>query len=254
MTTRNRNPIWLLLGGDWNEGADSQGRYSPAWLAAKTRMDIFTPQPGKRGHTGIDYILACMPVTDMVRLSGGGSDHHAVLFKVHHPENTDIVFTGVTWNVMRDRTKESRAEMLEFIRAISAEHNVDFWLLQEMRQYHDLVRDAIDGFCFYGSKDPDGVEHNAILVRGTHLVSHVRFRLTSTIGWITITGASHDPSSVALATLNRWCRVGSVHEASSVDWRDGEMVGPPRRLVVRIQSVRSLKRIARYWQRARGEF
>jgi hypothetical protein len=77
---RRRGPV--LVGGDWNEPADTRGRWSPRWVANHTGAHIWTTG-------GIDYVMG-----DRVKVTGvhnvadrGGSDHHARVFTVHPPPN-----------------------------------------------------------------------------------------------------------------------------------------------------------------------
>lgn len=66
----------LLYGGDWNEGPNTTGYGSPAWLAKQAGMKKF---PG--GH--IDWEMARGASVQNVRVRGdGGSDHNLVTFTV----------------------------------------------------------------------------------------------------------------------------------------------------------------------------
>jgi endonuclease/exonuclease/phosphatase family metal-dependent hydrolase len=69
-----------LIAGDFNEPADTSGRWSPRWIARHTGTHIWTTG-------GIDYVIG-----DRVKVTGmhnvadrGGSDHHARVFTVHPP-------------------------------------------------------------------------------------------------------------------------------------------------------------------------
>lgn len=75
-----RNPDQgMIIGGDWNEGASTGGKWSPSWLAANG---------GFRKHRtgGIDWEMARgARVSDVKRGPDGGSDHHIVTFTVRRP-------------------------------------------------------------------------------------------------------------------------------------------------------------------------
>jgi endonuclease/exonuclease/phosphatase (EEP) superfamily protein YafD len=73
----------LLVAADWNEPADTSGRWSPRWLANVTGSRIAT-------NGGIDYVLSrgchvsnMRPVSDR-----GGSDHRAHIFTIRPPIDT----------------------------------------------------------------------------------------------------------------------------------------------------------------------
>jgi hypothetical protein len=73
----------VIVGGDFNEPAETTGRWSPRWIAKHARAHIWTTG-------GIDYLIG-----DRVKVTGlhnvpdrGGSDHHARVFTVHPPTDT----------------------------------------------------------------------------------------------------------------------------------------------------------------------
>jgi hypothetical protein len=77
----HRRPV--LVAGDYNEPADTRGRWSPRWIARVAGAHIWTTG-------GIDFLIG-----DRVRVTGlhnvadrGGSDHHARVFTVHPPTDT----------------------------------------------------------------------------------------------------------------------------------------------------------------------
>lgn len=236
----------LVLAGDWNEGPESTGRYSPAWVARKSGLTIAAAAPGKRGRVGIDYVMSSVPVEDVVRLKEDISDHNPVAFTVFHKE-LGRALRLCTFNVMRDRTQLQRRALVEWLAVTGVNQGIAAYALQEIRQYHDLL-ETVPGYDLYASTDPDGVEHNGLLVRQDVPVRADEFRLTSKVGWVTVTGANHDPSSIALATIDGWCRLGSVHEAPTVDWVNGKPIGPAKRVAVRVASARTLVQIGQYWK------
>jgi hypothetical protein len=72
-----------LVGGDFNEPADTRGRWTPRWVATKTGSHIWTTG-------GIDYLIGRnVRVTGLHNVADrGGSDHHARVFTVHPPPDT----------------------------------------------------------------------------------------------------------------------------------------------------------------------
>jgi N-acetyl-anhydromuramyl-L-alanine amidase AmpD len=236
--------VHLLLGGDWNEGANSTGTHSPAWIAAQGGMKVYAPPPNRAGKVGIDYVLSSAPVTDVKRVEETGSDHEPITFTVTHPDGRTL--RGGIFNVRRDRTLAEREQLHEWLDA----RDEDFWLLQEVRQYHDLLK-SVGGYTAFTAREPAGAEHNAVLVRDGVTAADAKFRQTSGAGWFTKDGKQHDPTTVALVTLNGWLRVGSVHEVVSTDLRAGKWVGPVRRVAARVSSAQTLARIGRYWKARR---
>lgn len=70
----------MVVGGDWNEGAATGGRFSPSWFATHARLT-------KHADGGIDWEMSRgATVTDVRRGPSGGSDHRPVLFTVTRPE------------------------------------------------------------------------------------------------------------------------------------------------------------------------
>lgn len=243
--------VYLCLAGDWNEGPASRGRYSPWWIAKRAKLRM------PDGWVGIDYAMTSALLSEHRRIPGskrpgpGGSDHWMVAFTVTNPV-TGQVLRGATYNVMRDRTPEELEQLRTWLLEVLVRERLDFVCVQEIREqrYHDMLG-GLEGFELLAAREPDGVEHNGILVREGLPVRGFEAKLTSTVGWVTVTGGNHDPSSVALATVDGWLIPVSLHEAPSVNWRQVAgvwvPVGPPRRVAVRIASARTLAKIGRYW-------
>ena len=70
----------VLVAADWNEPADTRGRFTPRWVARRTGAELHT-------NGGIDFVLARGPRVGGVKAIAdrGGSDHRAHLFTVHPP-------------------------------------------------------------------------------------------------------------------------------------------------------------------------
>jgi exonuclease III len=76
----------LLIGGDWNEAASTQGKWSPNWIAQQAGL---TTHGGAKthGNASIDYELSngCQ-VSNIKAGKTGGSDHNIVTFTVSRPK------------------------------------------------------------------------------------------------------------------------------------------------------------------------
>jgi hypothetical protein len=76
----------LLIGGDWNEPASTQGKWSPNWIAQQAGM---TTHGGVKTHGNgrIDYEMShgCR-VSNIKAGPTGGSDHNIVTFTVSRPK------------------------------------------------------------------------------------------------------------------------------------------------------------------------
>jgi hypothetical protein len=70
----------ILIGGDWNEGAASTGKWSPSWIAAQGHMK-------KHARHGIDWEMSRGVVVERTHTGpNGGSDHKIVTFTVSRPQ------------------------------------------------------------------------------------------------------------------------------------------------------------------------
>jgi len=76
----------LLIGGDWNEGAATRGKWSPNWIASQAGL---TTHGGRNtGHGPIDYELSRGVRVSNIRVGPtGGSDHHIETFTVTQPRS-----------------------------------------------------------------------------------------------------------------------------------------------------------------------
>jgi hypothetical protein len=76
----------LLIGGDWNEPASTQGKWSPGWIAQQAGL---TTHGGAKTHGNgrIDYEMSngCK-VSNVKAGPTGGSDHNIVTFTVSRPK------------------------------------------------------------------------------------------------------------------------------------------------------------------------
>lgn len=234
-------PRSLLLAGDWNEPPDQPGRWSPLWIAERTGMRIHAPARGKRGR--IDFFITNADVPAGVKREPGGGSDHGLIWATAHDPHSNRRLRVACWNVERDRTAAERMDMLAFLARAATKLHVDVFCLQEVKGYRSILR--IPGFTTYQFDKPHGALHNAILVREGREVAGARARQMSPLGWIISTGQAHSPTVTTLARIDGWLVVGSVHEAVSVDWRGGRVVGPARRVAARIAAARGYVRLAR---------
>lgn len=231
----------LLLGGDWNEPPDKPGRWSPRWIAERTGMKVYAPPRGKRGR--IDFIITSAEIPDgLKRKAGGGSDHGLIWGTIHDPHSSKRLRVAI-WNVERNRGQADQTEMLRFLVASGVELDIDVFLLQEVKGYRRVL--AIPGYRTIQFDQPHGAWHNAILVREGLMITNARAKQMSPFGWFLKNGEEHSPTVTTLARIEGWLVVASVHEAVSVDWRGGRILGPARRVAVRIAAARGYVRLAR---------
>ena len=76
----------LLIGGDWNEPASTQGKWSPGWIAQQAGL---TTHGGAKTHGNgrIDYEMSSgCQVSNVKAGPTGGSDHNIVTFTVRRPK------------------------------------------------------------------------------------------------------------------------------------------------------------------------
>ena len=218
-------PPRLLVGGDWNQSPSHRGMYSPHWIARRAHLRTHAPARGKHGR--IDFLMTNARVPHLGRVSGGGSDHGLVRFRVEDPDSHQSL-RGALWNVERDRGPQRQHVLARYLTRVTASRRLDFLLLQEAQQYHRLLA-GIRGYQLVAKPGPRGARQQVILVRhGVH-ATQPRFTRMSVSGWRVVTGSRHRPAYTTFVTLDGWIRVASVHETVGVDWRYGRLDGPADR-------------------------
>lgn len=221
-----------LLGGDFNEPPHSTGPHSPRWIADKTDGRIHA---GARGNMGrIDFVISDAAVSPLTLHSTGGSDHNLRSFDVAHGRD---FLRGAIWNAERDRDP---VDVVQFLTAFLRVVRSDFVLLQEIQQYHAALS-AISGYRLLALPGR-GLNQNGILVRDRVKLEGFRVKRLAPWTWLTAGGVEHASPYMPHVGLNGWLRVGSVHEMSRIDWRDGRMVGPWDRRRIRRVSARRMVR------------
>lgn len=131
-----------------------------------------------------------------------------------------------TWNALRDRRDRI---VRGNIHALLRDHpNLHALAVQEAHDYHDVLR-RVDGYRLYAIAG-HGKDEQAWLVREDVKAGNLRALDLGGDGWTTVTG-HHHPKDFALAiTLAGWLRAVNLHLPPSVNWPNGEPVGPPERV------------------------
>lgn len=149
---------------------------------------------------------------------------------------------GGSWNMRRDRDRGMAATG-----ALQAmvDHDLDFLLLQETRQYLGKLAALPDTRLV--AWDERGRANTAVLVRdGVDVSSYWCPRMT-TEGWF-VAGTDHETTDKHMVTalLDDWLRVGSLHYPPSVRFGDGWLPrGPVRRVAAFAQHARREVRFVR---------
>ncbi len=159
--------------------------------------------------------------------------------------STPGTLRGGTYNVHVTRTPASAKAA---VTKILKEQNLDFLQLQEISRFHKELR-SIPGYkliTFPGAKDHG---ESGVLVR-EGLKLDDREVLQSKGSWSSPDGAYRAPRAAAAVKVAGWLNVVSLHAPPAVDWKNGQPVGPERR----IKSYQSLSReLVRYARRNEGE-
>ena len=145
-----------------------------------------------------------------------------------------------TWNMLRDREDgQVRGQLDQLLTDNPGLHAL---ALQEVRDYHDVLR-KVDGWNWYGLTDgPRGSDQNGWLVREDVQADRVTPMDLGGDGWTTVTGHHHVGAIAVGIRLETWLHGKSLHLPVSVDWRHGRPVGPPERVDDYVTNMRHLMR------------
>ncbi|HEX8704492.1 MAG TPA: peptidoglycan-binding protein [Myxococcaceae bacterium] len=138
---------------------------------------------------------------------------------------TPSTLKGATYNVERDR---SPAEVQDKLRRFTKQNDLDFIQLQEINGYHKAL-EKIPGYhlvTFPKSKDHG---ESGILVKDDLLTKKEQY-IQSEGGWDTVRGGRAPPRAAPAVQLAGWLKVVSVHQPPTVDWKNGQISGPPNRV------------------------
>jgi hypothetical protein len=133
-----------------------------------------------------------------------------------------------TWNMLRDRPD---GQVRGDIHQLLADHpGLHALALQEVRDYHDVLR-KVPGWNWYGTTEgPRGADQNGWLVREDVQADRLNPLDLGGDGWTTTTGHHHVGAIAMGIRLETWLYGKSLHLPVSVDWRHGRPVGPAERV------------------------
>ncbi|MDY7231910.1 peptidoglycan-binding protein [Hyalangium rubrum] len=138
---------------------------------------------------------------------------------------TPSTLKGATYNVERDRNPQ---EVQKKLGNFAKSHDLDFIQLQEINGYHKAL-EKIPGYhlvTFPKSKDHG---ESGILVKDDLLTKHAQY-IQGEGGWTTVRGGHAPPRAATAVQVAGWLKVVSVHQPPSVDWKNGQPVGPENRV------------------------
>jgi peptidoglycan hydrolase-like protein with peptidoglycan-binding domain len=138
---------------------------------------------------------------------------------------TPSTLKGATYNVERDRNP---MEVKDTLGKFAKKNELDFIQLQEINGYHKAL-EKIPGYhlvTFPKSKDHG---ESGILVKDDLLTKHASY-IQGEGGWTTVRGGHAPPRAATAVQLAGWLKVVSVHQPPSVDFKNGQPVGPENRV------------------------
>lgn len=138
---------------------------------------------------------------------------------------TPRTLKGGTYNCLRDRDPQQVKKVVE---GFLKKGKLDFLQVQEIQQYHQAL-ERIPGYhlvTFPGSKDHG---ESGVLVRD-ELKESNRESIQSTKGYFTVNGKVAQPRAAVAVKLAGWLNVASVHAPPAIDFKNGQAVGPERRV------------------------
>lgn len=141
-------------------------------------------------------------------------------------KKTPSTLKGATYNVERDRDPK---QVQKFLGDFVKKNKLDFVQLQEINGYHKAL-EKIPGYhlvTFPGSKDHG---ESGILVKDDLLARHATSIQGEGGGWTTVRGGHAPPRAATAVQLAGWLKVVSAHQPPSVDWKNGNPVGPEHRV------------------------
>ncbi|GMU01457.1 hypothetical protein KH5H1_55770 [Corallococcus caeni] len=139
---------------------------------------------------------------------------------------TPSTLKGATYNVERDRDPK---DVQKFLSKFAKNNKLDFVQLQEINGYHKAL-EKIPGYhlvTFPGAKDHG---ETGILVKDSLLQKQAMSIQGEGGGWTTVRNGHAPPRAATAVQLAGWLKVVSAHQPPSVDWKNGQPVGPPNRV------------------------
>lgn len=138
---------------------------------------------------------------------------------------TPSTLKGATYNVERDRSPK---QVQKWLGDFAKKNDLDFIQVQEINDYHKALEN-IPGYhlvTFPKSKDHG---ESGILVKDS-LLSKPSSYIQGEGGWNTVRGGRAPPRAAPVVKLAGWLKVVSAHQPPSVDWKNGQPVGPENRV------------------------
>jgi exonuclease III len=166
-------------------------------------------------HTATTASTSPAPTAQASQTSGSGGGKN----------RTPSTLKGATYNVERDRSPQ---QVQQKVGNFAKSHDLDFIQLQEINGYHKAL-EKIPGYhlvTFARSKDHG---ESGILVKDDLLAKREQY-IQSEGGWTTVRGGQAPPRAATAVQLAGWLKVVSVHQPPSVDWKNGQPVGPENRV------------------------
>jgi Putative peptidoglycan binding domain len=133
---------------------------------------------------------------------------------------------GATYNVERDRDP---AEVRKRLGGFAKRHDLDFIQLQEINGYHKALEN-IPGYHLVTFPKAKDHGESGILVKDSLLAKQPMLIQGEGGGWTTVRNGHAPPRAAVAVKLAGWLTVVSAHQPPSVDWKNGQPVGPPNRV------------------------
>lgn len=139
---------------------------------------------------------------------------------------TPSTLKGATYNVERDR---SPGEVKDKLGTFAKRNKLDFIQLQEINGYHKAL-ESIPGYHLVTFPKAKDHGESGILVKDSLLARQATSIQGEGGGWTTVRGGHAPPRAATAVQLAGWLKVVSAHQPPSVDWKNGEPVGPKNRV------------------------
>ena len=138
---------------------------------------------------------------------------------------TPSKLNGATYNVERDRNPN---EVKQKLGAFAKKHDLDFIQLQEINGYHKAL-EKIPGYHLVTFPKAKDHGESGILVKDSLMTRQATY-IQGEGGWNTVRGGRAPPRAAVAVQLAGWLKVVSAHQPPSVDFKNGQPVGPPNRV------------------------
>jgi len=133
---------------------------------------------------------------------------------------------GATYNVERDRNPN---QIRQWLGHFAKSNNLDFVQVQEINGYHQALN-SIPGYHLVTFPKAKDHGESGILVRDGLETKNAASIQGEGGGWTTVRGGHAPPRAATALQLAGWLELASVHQPPSVNWKNGHMVGPQKRI------------------------